>query len=215
MGHSQHTLIQGHLPLVAILRGLAAENALAAGEALIRAGITLIEVPLNRDGALDAISVLSRAYGGRALIGAGTVLDVPSLRAAASAGARFIVSPNFDRQVVDATVSAGLAAMPGVLTPTEAFGAIACGARHLKIFPAEATSPAALSALRAVIPPEMARLYPVGGVNAGNMGAWIKAGADGFGFGSALFKAAWATEQISAAAAALVAAFKSAGGPQG
>lgn len=215
MRQSQEHMLSGHLPLVAILRGLAAENARAAGEALIRAGIGIIEVPLNRDGALDAIDVLARAFGGRALIGAGTVLDVPSLRAASAAGAHLIVSPNFNPQVVEAAVSAGLVAMPGVMTPTEAFGAIACGARHLKIFPAEATTPAALSALRAVLPPEMARLYPVGGVHAGNLAAWIKAGADGFGFGSALFKPEWAKEQISAAAAALVAAFKSAGGTQG
>lgn len=207
-------MMRGHLPLVAILRGLAAEKAAAVGEALISAGITLIEVPLNREGALDAIDVLAREFGGRAVIGAGTVLDVPSLRASAAAGARLIVSPNFNPLVVEAAVSVGLAAMPGVLTPTEAFGAIACGARHLKIFPAEAISPAALSALRAVIPPEMARLYPVGGVSAANIGAWIKAGADGFGFGSALFKPEWTSALIGEAATALVAAFKSAGGTQ-
>lgn len=212
MKPQQQDMMREYLPLVAILRGLAPTNAQAVGERLIAAGIGIIEVPLNRDGALDAIEALVAAFGHQALIGAGTVLDVSSLRAAASAGARLIVSPNFNRDVVEASVESGLVSMPGVLTPSEAFGAIQSGARHLKIFPAEAMPPAALSAMRAVIGTDLARLYPVGGISAGNMGAWIKAGADGFGFGSALFKPEWTAEQIGAAAATLVAAYHAARG---
>ncbi len=204
--------LSAHLPLVAILRGLRADMAAATGAALVEAGITLIEVPLNREGAADAIHALARACGGKAVVGAGTVLDVPSLRAAADAGAQLIVSPHFDVRVVEAALQRGLLPMPGVLTPTEAFAAIGAGATHLKLFPADAMSPVSLRAMRAVIPPGMARLYPVGGIVAGNMGAWLGAGADGFGLGSALFKPDWTVAQIAAAAAGLVSAYKAARG---
>lgn len=173
-------------PLVAILRGLRPDEARAIGEALVTSGWKLIEVPLNSPDPLRSIAELARAFPD-ALVGAGTVLQPEQVREVHAAGGQLVVAPNFNAEVMREAVRLGMACLPGVLTATEAFAALAAGASGLKLFPAEMIPPAAVKALRAVLPPE-ALLLPVGGVGADNMAAYRAAGANGFGIGSALYK---------------------------
>ena len=142
----------GRRPLIAILRGLPPEDAVPVGHALVGAGITTFEVPLNRPGALEPIAALAGALGGAAEVGAGTVITTDQVDAVADRGGRLLVAPNLDRDVVARACARGLAAWPGVMTPTEAFDALAAGATGLKLFPAEVVGPAGLRALRALSP---------------------------------------------------------------
>ncbi|MEJ6022391.1 2-dehydro-3-deoxy-6-phosphogalactonate aldolase [Ramlibacter sp. PS4R-6] len=174
-----------HLPLVAILRGIAPDEAVAVGRALDEAGWRLVEVPLNSPLPLQSIAALAKAFP-HLVIGAGTVLDAQQVREVHRAGGRLVVAPNFNAEVVRAAVDLGMACAPGVMTPTEAFAALAAGATALKLFPAEMIPPAAVKAMRAVLPPEAA-LLPVGGISAANIPAYLAAGANGFGIGSALY----------------------------
>ena len=176
----------GALPLVAILRGLAPAEAPAIGDALQAAGFRLLEVPLNSPQPLDSIAQLAQRFPD-ALVGAGTVLQAQQVREVHAAGGQLIVAPNFDAEVVREALRLGLVCLPGVLTPTEAFAALACGAHGLKLFPAEMATPAVVKALRAVLPPAVP-LLPVGGITPDNMAAYRAAGANGFGIGSALYK---------------------------
>ena len=173
-------------PLVAILRGLSPADAPAVGEALVNSGWKLIEVPLNSPEPLASIAALAKAHPD-ALVGAGTVLTVQQVRDVHSAGGELIVSPNFNADVVREAVRLGMVCLPGVGTATEAFAALEAGAHGLKLFPAEMIPPAAVKALRAVLPPQTL-LLPVGGVTPANMAVYRAAGADGFGIGSALYK---------------------------
>ena len=175
-------------PLIAIIRGVTSDEAEAVGQAIIDAGIRIIEVPLNSPDPLRSIELLSAKLGDRALIGAGTVLmaeEVPNVRAA---GGGIIVSPNTNPDVIAASVSEGLVSCPGYFTPSEAFTAIAAGATALKLFPAEAAMPAVLKAQRAVLPKDLPVIV-VGGIRPDNMRPWIEAGASGFGLGSGLYVA--------------------------
>ena len=156
--------------------------------ALEAAGIAIVEVPLNSPDPLDSIRRLAARFGDRMLIGAGTVMTPAQVAAIAAAGGRLIVTPHADRRVVRAAKAAGLLACPGFFTPTEAFALLAAGADALKLFPAEAASPAVLSGIRAVLPPGTAVL-PVGGIDAANMRPWLAAGAAGFGIGSSIYSA--------------------------
>jgi len=174
------------LPLVAILRGLHPDEAVAIAGALVEGGFQLIEVPLNSPDPLRSIEALARAFP-QALVGAGTVLTPGDARAVLDAGGRMIVAPNFDAAVVGETVRLGAVALPGVATPSEAFAALAAGAAALKLFPAEMIPPAAVKAVRAVLPPST-RLLPVGGISLDNIEAYRRAGADGFGIGSSLYQ---------------------------
>jgi 2-dehydro-3-deoxyphosphogalactonate aldolase len=186
-------------PLVAILRGVRPEEVESIGAALVDAGIRIIEVPLNSPAPLDSIARLARRCGDAALIGAGTVLQVEQVAEVAEAGGRLIVSPNAEPEVIAESVARGMVAIPGFLTPTEAFAAIAAGAHALKLFPAEAASPAVLKAQRAVLPGATPVLV-VGGVMADTMRPWIEAGADGFGLGSALYRAGQSATEVAAQA---------------
>ncbi|MBI0475514.1 2-dehydro-3-deoxy-6-phosphogalactonate aldolase [Sphingomonas sp. MA1305] len=194
-------------PLVAILRGLTPEEAPAVGDALVEAGITLIEVPLNSPRPLDSIRLLVDRLGDRALIGAGTVLIEAAVADVAAAGGQLIVSPNTDVAVIRASVGAGLISLPGYFTPSEAFAALAAGATALKLFPAEGASPATLKAQRAVLPRDIAVLA-VGGVSPENIPTWRAAGADGFGLGSNLYRAGKSAADVAADAARFVSAIK-------
>ena len=198
--------LDGHRPLIAILRGLEPERAAAVAHALVDAGISLIEVPLNSPDPLSSIEAIIAAVGDAALVGAGTVLDTGAVRSLAGIGARLVVAPNCNAAVIDAAVASGMIALPGVLTPTEMFAAIAAGAHGLKIFPAELVPPAAVKAVRAVLPPGLP-LFMVGGISAANMAAYRAAGATGFGLGSSLFTPGKPLADIAAAAKAVVAAW--------
>ncbi|WP_076503965.1 2-dehydro-3-deoxy-6-phosphogalactonate aldolase [Pseudacidovorax sp. RU35E] len=198
------------LPLVAILRGLTPAEAPAVGQALVAAGFDLLEVPLNSPEPLQSIRLL-REQCPAALVGAGTVLTTQQVREVHAAGGQLIVSPCFDAAVVRETVALGMVALPGVLTPTEAFGALAAGAHALKLFPAEMASPAAVKALKAVLPRDTP-LLPVGGITPEGMGAWRAAGADGFGIGSSLYKPGKAAAAVAETAKAFVGAWRAMAG---
>lgn len=203
--------IEGRLPLVAILRGLEPERAVAVGEVLVEAGFDIIEVPLNSPEPLTSIAALVEALGDCALIGAGTVLTEAQVDYLAAIGAQLVVSPNCNPAVIRRTAAHGMVSMPGVVTPTEMFAALEAGATGLKIFPAEMVSPAIIKAVRAVLPPQVPVLA-VGGINAGNMGEFLAAGAAGFGIGGSLFKPGKPLAEINADARAIVAAFRAAQG---
>lgn len=190
-------------PLVAILRGVRPDEIEDIGEALIEAGFGLIEIPLNSPDPLDSIARLARIAKDRAVIGAGTVLDATSVAAVASAGGTMIISPNADARVIEASAAQGLVSLPGIATPTEAFAAIGAGATALKLFPAEAASPATLKAMRAVLP-KTVRMLPVGGISPDGMALWVKAGAAGFGLGSALYQPGFNAAEVASRAASFV-----------
>ena len=183
------------LPLVAILRGVMPDEAVAIGRGLVDAGWRLIEVPLNSPQPLRSIEALARSYPD-ALVGAGTVLTPAAVREVHAAGGRMVVAPNFDVEVVRETRRLGMLSLPGVLTPTEAFAALAAGADALKLFPAESISPAVVRALRAVLDPEVLVL-PVGGITRDNMATYRAAGANGFGIGSSLYKPAMSAATVA------------------
>ena len=186
------------LPLVAILRGLTPAEAPAIGRALTETGFVLLEVPLNSPQPLDSIAALAAQHPAL-LIGAGTVMSATNVREVHAAGGRLIISPHFDAEVVREALHLGLACMPGVATPSEAFAALRAGAHALKLFPAEMLTPAVLKALRAVLPASAA-LLPVGGIGPHNMAEYRRAGASGFGIGSALYSPGRTAAQTAAAA---------------
>ena len=183
------------IPLVAILRGLQPSEALPIGQALMATGWSLIEVPLNSPQPLDSIAALASAFP-QALTGAGTVLSTGDVRNVHAAGGQLVVSPNFNPTVVKEAVRLGLVCLPGVMTASEAFAALDAGADGLKLFPAEMITPAVVKALRAVLPAATVVL-PVGGITPENMRAYLAAGANGFGIGSALYKPGMRLERVS------------------
>lgn len=196
-------------PLIAILRGVEPEAVEAIGEALVQAGIRIIEVPLNSPRPLESIARLAARFGDRALIGAGTVLRPEEVAAIAEAGGRLIVSPSTRAEVIEETVRAGLVSAPGYFTPSEAFAAIDAGAHLLKLFPAEAAPPAVVKAQRAVLP-RSTPLVVVGGISPDRMAAYRAAGADGFGLGSALYRPGQDATEVGAQARAFLAALREA-----
>ena len=203
--HEKFSQALATLPLVAILRGLTPAEAVPVGQALVSTGWTLIEIPLNSPQPLDSIAAMASAYP-QALIGAGTVLTPEDVRNVQAAGGQLIVSPNFNPAVVREAARLGMVCLPGVITPSEAFGALEAGATGLKIFPTEMITPAVVKALRAVLPATVP-VMPVGGVTPTNMGAYLAAGASGFGIGSALYKPGMTAAQVAESAKNFIAAY--------
>ncbi|UIJ46044.1 2-dehydro-3-deoxy-6-phosphogalactonate aldolase [Sphingomonas cannabina] len=192
-------------PLVAILRGVRPDEVEAVGDALVAAGFTLIEVPLNSPDPLDSIARLARRFEGRAVIGAGTVLSAADVAAVQGAGGTMIISPNANPAVIGASAAAGLVSLPGIATPTEAFAALEAGATALKLFPAEGASPAVVKAIRAVLP-KGTRVLAVGGITSADLARWTEAGTAGFGLGSALYRPGLTADEVGSRARDFVAA---------
>jgi 2-dehydro-3-deoxyphosphogalactonate aldolase len=195
------------LPLVAILRGLDPKDAPLVGRVLFDAGWRLLEVPLNRPGALDAIRILVDMAPPDATVGGGTMLSVADVDAVARAGGRLFVAPNCNPAAIAHARAAGMLCAPGVATPTEAFAALDAGAHALKLFPAESIGPAGLKAMTSVLPAGTP-LWPVGGVTPGQIPAWKKAGATGAGIGGQLFTPGIALDDLATRAAAFAAAWR-------
>ncbi len=201
--------------LIAILRGVRPEQVIAIADVLVAAGFPAIEVPLNSPDPLRSIELLARHAGTSIVIGAGTVLTAADVDRVADAGGRLIVSPNCDRSVIERTVARGLVSMPGVLTPTDAFTALAAGASALKFFPASVIGAAGIKAIGAVLPKGTV-VGAVGGVSDGDFDSYARAGVSVFGLGSSLYRAGnSAAEVASRAAAAVVASDRVVGLPKG
>lgn len=195
------------LPLVAILRGLAPQEAGAVGRVLFDAGFRLLEVPLNRPGAIEAMRILLDLAPPDAVVGGGTMLSVADVDAVAEAGGRMFVAPNCNPAVIAHAAARGMLCAPGVATPSEAFAALDAGADVLKLFPAEMIGPAGLKAIKSVLP-EGTPCWPVGGVTPERIGEWKQAGAGGAGIGSQLFVPGMAMEALAQRAAGFVAAWR-------
>lgn len=195
------------LPLVAILRGITLGESVGIGRRLYETGFRLIEVPLNSPEPFKSIAAIRQSLPDDALVGAGTVLTVDQVRELKDSGGDLTVMPHADTAVIRAAKAAGMACTPGVVTPTEAFAALAAGADALKIFPAEMVTPAILKAIRVVLP-KGTRLLPVGGITPDNMQPYLEAGATGFGLGSALYKPGMTVDDVAAVARQFVAAWE-------
>ncbi len=196
-----------HLPLVAILRGVKPVEVEAIADAVYAEGFRVIEVPLNSPDALDSIARLARRMPADAVVGAGTVLSVQAVADVQAAGGRVIVMPHADVEVIRAAKARGLFCVPGAATPTEAFAAVHAGADAVKLFPAELITPTIVKAMRAVLPKAL-KLLPVGGITPDNMGPYVKAGAAGFGLGSALYSPGLTAAEVGQRARAFVAGWR-------
>jgi 2-dehydro-3-deoxyphosphogalactonate aldolase len=200
-------LRNGAPAIVAILRGVQPNEVLDIAQAVLDAGIRLIEVPLNSPQPLASIERLAAAFGEHALLGAGTVLAVHDVDAVAAAGGRLIVAPNTDPAVIARAIERGLDVLPGFMTPTEGFAALAAGARDLKLFPGGSPGPAHLRAVREVLPADC-RVWAVGGVSASNLGDWLTAGASGVGIGGSLYRAGASATAVRESAEHFVTAWR-------
>lgn len=207
MTHSFDALMQA-FPMVAILRGVTPDEVVEHAQVLLDAGFRLIEVPLNSPDAFTSIRTLQERFGDQALIGAGTVLTMSQLTELVATGAKLMVCPHTDVELIKAAKVAGLYAMPGFFTASEAFAALHAGADAVKLFPAEALPTInVVKALGAVIPAET-WLCPVGGVTPENVADYLKVGARGFGLGSALYKKGQSVTTTQANAEAFMSAWK-------
>ncbi|PZF78884.1 2-dehydro-3-deoxy-6-phosphogalactonate aldolase [Aestuariivirga litoralis] len=196
-----------HCGIVAIIRGVTLDEVAGVGDALYEAGIRIVEVPINSPEPFRSIAALAARFQGRMVVGAGTVLDIDSVDRVKSAGGQISVSPDCNPQVIARAVERGMVPLPGVFTPTEAFTAVRAGARHLKLFPAEAASPKTVKAWKAVLPRDV-KVYAVGGVTPANMKDWADAGCAGFGIGSNIYKPGLSPQDVGRAARDFVAAWK-------
>jgi len=193
--------------IIAILRGVTPAEVIGVAQTLYDAGIRIVEVPLNSPEPFRSIEMLAKAFAGKMVVGAGTVLSEADVNLLKEHGGEISVSPDCNPATIARAVSLGLEPLPGVFTPTEAFAAIRAGAKHLKLFPAEAASPLTIKAWKAVLPRDV-QVHAVGGVTPENMKDWLAAGTSGFGIGSSLYKQGSALEQVAESAHKLVSAWK-------
>jgi 2-dehydro-3-deoxyphosphogalactonate aldolase len=197
------------VPVIAILRGVQPVDVVNIGTALYDAGIRSIEVPLNSPEPFESITRLSKAFGSKCLVGAGTVLNADDVDKVRQSGGGLIVTPNTDPAVIERAVALNLDVVPGFATPSEAFRALQAGARTLKLFPASTYGPSHVKAIRDVLPKTI-KVFAVGGVGAANLTPWLEAGIDGIGVGGELYRPSYTSEEISRRAIALVAAWQAA-----
>jgi 2-dehydro-3-deoxyphosphogalactonate aldolase len=197
--------------IIAILRGVTASEVIQVADVLLEAGVKVVEVPLNSPDPFVSISKLAKAFAGRMVVGAGTVLSVQDVNMLKESGGTISVSPDCNPETIARAIALGLDPLPGVFTPTEAFAAIRAGAQHLKLFPAEVASPTTVKAWRAVLP-KAVQVHAVGGVTPSNMAEWLACGVSGFGIGSSLYKPGMSLSTVSESAATLVAAWRQAKG---
>ncbi|WP_077341811.1 2-dehydro-3-deoxy-6-phosphogalactonate aldolase [Pseudocolwellia agarivorans] len=202
--------LEEHLPLIAIIRGVLPEDVVRIGQILIDEGFTMIEVPLNSPDPLVSIKKLVDAFGDKYLIGAGTVTTPQKAKDVIATGANLVVTPNMNTEVIKLSVEAGCATFPGIVTPTEAFDALAAGATGIKLFPVSALGLDGYKALKSVLPPETLS-FPVGGIDptVESMKPLLDIGANGFGLGSSLYKPNMTDDQVRANAKQFVETFKS------
>jgi 2-dehydro-3-deoxyphosphogalactonate aldolase len=199
-----------HCGIIAILRGITPGEVEPVAEALFAAGIRIAEIPLNSPDPFTSIARMSVCAAGRLVVGAGTVLTPADVDRLKASGGSLSVSPDCNPATIARAVELGLVPVPGVFTPSEAFTALRAGARHLKLFPAEAANPATIKAWKAVLPREVA-IYAVGGITPATMASWRQAGAAGFGIGSNLYKPGFTAADVKSNASAFVAAWNDAG----
>ncbi|KWV58487.1 2-dehydro-3-deoxy-6-phosphogalactonate aldolase [Rhizobium altiplani] len=202
------------LPLIAVLRWITPQEVEDVTAILVESGFGLIEVPLNSPDPLCSIERIARRFGADALIGAGTVMSPADVTRVRDSGGRLIVMPHADVAVVKAAHDQNLACFPGVSTPTEGFAALQAGADGLKVFPAEAISPAVLKAWRAVFSNDIP-LLPTGGILPESFPAWVAAGASGFGIGGNLYRPGRSLVEIRASAKAFADAWRATVSPEG
>ena len=183
------------MPVVAIIRGVKADEVVEISNAIFEAGVSVIEVPLNTPNAIECISRLSASLKDRCFVGCGTLVDEAIIPDLVAAGSELAVTPSTQREVISACVEANMLPMPGFVTPTEAFAAIKAGAKHLKLFPASTTGPGHVKALKAVLPKDI-EVYAVGGVKLSDLAQWRDAGTRGFGFGSEIFSPGVDAEEV-------------------
>ena len=193
--------------LIAILRGITTAEVEAVGQALVEAGIRVAEIPLNSPDPFASIEKMAKAFKGKLVVGAGTVLSVQDVNLLKAHGGQISVSPDCNEAVIARAKELGLEPVPGVFTPTEAFAAIRAGATHLKLFPAEAASPLTVKAWRAVLPKHV-KLYAVGGVTPANMQGWVGAGVAGFGIGSNIYKQGATAAEVAKSAKEFITAWR-------
>lgn len=197
------------LPLVAILRGIASDEVEPVCEVLLRAGFVMMEVPLNSPQPFRSIEKLSARFGNDCLIGAGTVMDKAQVSLVKKAGGRLIVSPHTNADLIGVANDEGMLVVPGCFSPTDIFTALQAGASAIKLFPAEAISPASIKAMRAVLPADLL-ILAVGGINSSNMIDYLQCGVNGFGIGSSLYKPGKSLDAVAADALSLVQTYKEA-----
>lgn len=200
---------QTSLPLIAILRGITPDEALAHVGAAIAAGFDTVEIPLNSPQWQQSIPAVVGAYGAQALIGAGTVLQEAQVDRLAQLGARLVVTPNVQPAVIRRAVGHGMTVCAGCATASEAFTALEAGAQALKIFPSSAFGPDYIRALKAVLPASVP-VFAVGGVTPENLAQWIEAGCAGAGLGGDLYRAGQPVTRTAEQAAAFVRAYQEA-----
>ncbi|KQY19958.1 2-dehydro-3-deoxy-6-phosphogalactonate aldolase [Rhizobium sp. Root482] len=193
-------------PLIAILRGLKPEETQAVVGTLIEAGFTAIEIPLNSPDPFRSIEMAVKMAPAGCLIGAGTVLTTEQVERLEGVGGRLMVSPNVDPAVISLAAARGMVTMPGVFTPTEALAAAAAGATGLKFFPASVLGPSGISAIRAILPPDLV-IAAVGGVSEADFTDYARIGVKSFGLGSSLYKAGMDASEVGARARATIAAY--------